>query len=324
MKKFNTLIIGAGSIGALKPNNIETPKSKKILTHAHAIVNNDAFKLVGIIDTNKKVVSEASKKWNTDPYVSIANYVNKSGLAKKTDVVVIAVDTKQHKLIFDELLRKIRPKTIVMEKPCGNNLEEAKHFYEKCKEHKINYIENYTREYCDLPTELIYQLAGEQILAVNFFYQRGLKRDGVHAINLLNWILGRFISAKKLDYYVKDYSIHDLTYKVHLNYEKCGNVTLIPCDGREFCIFELEIITNRKRIRTVDYGAAIDVIKFKKERVYGNYKAMNYDKPERIKIDLHKALPNLYNRIKLRTKCNEICLSRAGVEVWKVIEEILK
>lgn len=44
------VIIGAGNIAA----GFDTPESKKILTHAHAVVVNPDFQLLGFYDIDEK------------------------------------------------------------------------------------------------------------------------------------------------------------------------------------------------------------------------------------------------------------------------------
>lgn len=316
MKPLKTIIIGAGSIGALKPDNIESIKSKKILTHAHAIYKDKRFKLSGIIDTNKENGIKAAYKWGTVYCKNIPLYASTHG---RCDVAVIACDTKHHISIFKQLIRHIRPHTIIIEKPCGNNLKEAKYIFNTAKRHNIQIVVNYNRGFCKLIPELQKQISNDKILAVNFFYQRGLKRDGCHALHLLCYLLGSFISGIKLPFEVIDYIDEDPTIKAHLEFKRCKNVTLIPCDGREFCIFELEIITNKKRIKTIDYGAGINVINVINEKIYGNYKTIGNKINKKIKINLSKTLENMYNYTHATFKY-KLHFDNYTLDVWKIIE----
>jgi len=70
MKYKNWLIIGAGSIGALKPNELDSPTTENILTHAHALHRlrgrreiDDFF----IVDVDEEKAGEACVRWNTSP-----------------------------------------------------------------------------------------------------------------------------------------------------------------------------------------------------------------------------------------------------------------
>ena len=71
IKKFTAVVIGAGSIGANKDNKYDSPKTKNILTHAHAYYKSDAIDLIGIIDPDKNKLKLATEKWKTKGYSSI-------------------------------------------------------------------------------------------------------------------------------------------------------------------------------------------------------------------------------------------------------------
>lgn len=334
--KLETVIIGAGSIGALKPDNIEIKNSEKVLTHAHAIYRNDNFKLKSIIDLNKEKTWRASNKWDTLGFYTLQDFCNFTD--GKCDVIVVACNTENHLNIVKDIIKyELNASIIVIEKPCGNSFDECKQIIDLCEKNCFLPYINYNRKFTDLYGFLHKATYSDKILAVNVFYQRGLKRDGVHALHLLSNLLCNFCSSYRLPYYVDDFSTLDLTWKAHLEFDACKNVTLIPCDGREFCIFEIEIITNKKRIRTVDYGKYVDIIDIKQEEVYGNYKAMSYDNAERYEIDLHDSLKNLYEEI-YDDYCARLCYAYNEqffptmfkmntddvLKVWRIIENILK
>jgi len=47
---YKVIIIGSGSIGALKEARYDDINSKSILTHANAVYRHSKYKLIGIID----------------------------------------------------------------------------------------------------------------------------------------------------------------------------------------------------------------------------------------------------------------------------------
>jgi len=74
MTKYKALICGAGSIGALKPDEFDSPESKQIYTHAHACYSHPNIDLVGIVDQDFEKASKAGTKWNTTAYGSINEF----------------------------------------------------------------------------------------------------------------------------------------------------------------------------------------------------------------------------------------------------------
>ena len=54
------MVIGAGSIGAMKPDAYDYPGGKKTLTVAHALWNNEEIDLEYIVDTDPKKAKAAA------------------------------------------------------------------------------------------------------------------------------------------------------------------------------------------------------------------------------------------------------------------------
>jgi len=66
MNIYKVAIIGCGSIGANKPDHIDSPNSENVLTHAHAVSAHSRTELVAFVDIDKKKLRSARFKWNPD------------------------------------------------------------------------------------------------------------------------------------------------------------------------------------------------------------------------------------------------------------------
>ena len=120
---YNVLIIGAGSIGALKPNEFDSPTTDNILTHAHAVKAHPQFNLMGIMDTDLQKMMEASNKWDC---MGINNFfADVIKKPNKIDVVVIATPTETHFEIYNRI-NNWNLKAIIIEKPCTNDMLQCK------------------------------------------------------------------------------------------------------------------------------------------------------------------------------------------------------
>jgi predicted dehydrogenase len=93
MSKYKAVIIGAGSIGALKPDHLDSPHTANILTMAHAFHSHPEIELVGIIDKDIGVAEKAAKKWQCAPFHVINSF------SFDIDIVAICVDTEQKNLL---------------------------------------------------------------------------------------------------------------------------------------------------------------------------------------------------------------------------------
>lgn len=283
---FTAGIIGAGSIGAIKPDNIDSPETHNPLTHAHAIYKNQDIDLKWIYDVNKEKNKLACARWNC------------GSTPKRVDVIVVATPTDIHLKTVEMICNQkkaLRPKIIVLEKPAGNNLNEATRIDYLTKKAGIKVVVNYGRRFCPSLSAKLSEL--EIIQSVVFYYTRGFIRDGSHAIDLFNQFAGTFLIGDILDDPVIDYSEEDPTYAAHLQYTNCDHIYMIPCDGRNFDIFEMHVMTNKKRYIFGDHFKKIGVSKAIQENTYGNYLSMPIPRMKSFqlyRIDLERSLEYLY------------------------------
>ncbi len=305
MKKYNCIVIGAGSIGALKPDNIDSPTSINSLTHAHAIMYIKELNLMAVIDSDKNKCDKVFEKWDVFTYLNIDDYVE-GGLDLKIepiDIVTVASPTETHLNIIIEIVEKIKPKIIICEKPFCNILEEAEAAINICKHYKIKLIIHYNRRYCNLyaMAKAIYNEQYGKVLSCSLTYTRGLKRDGCHAIDLFNLMFGECLGAftiqgKGGENTIEDYCKEDLTYPVYLQYEKCPNVFMVPHDGRFFSVFDFKILTEHAEILITNHGADVIMNYATKEKVYGNFYSLDYFNERKIyQMHMKNSLINIYS-----------------------------
>ena len=116
---YNIVLIGAGSIGSNKPDELDSPKTKYPLTHAHALYNLHREKKVnwlGIVDINPVKLQMATQKWDCHGFDLL------EGIKQDIDIIVIAVDTKVHYGFIKAVAIDRKPKIIIIEKPFCSNL----------------------------------------------------------------------------------------------------------------------------------------------------------------------------------------------------------
>lgn len=294
---FNACIVGAGSIGALKPDKYDSPKSKNILTHAHALYSlKEYFKEIFVVDPDYKKRNAVKKKWNfvtKDKVFSLNN--------NKIDIFVVATPTDYHYSVVREILNlSILPNIIIVEKPFCNNLNEALEIHKLCNKHKIKLVVNYTRRFCPTINRIkndLHESKYGEVQSCNIIYTRGLVRDACHALDLCNYFFGDFVKGKitgDIDCAIDDYSELDLTYPAWLKYKNCRNVFLSPADGRKYSIFEIDIITNNGRITFIDHSRQTKIYLREPEPVYGDFMTLDYNCNETINNNLENALYHLH------------------------------
>jgi predicted dehydrogenase len=265
MKTYTAAIIGAGSIGALKPEKYDSPEGTEILTHAHACHAHSRINLIGIVDTYKEKANLAADKWNC---IGLTDLLE---LPFFIDIIIVATPTEKHAETLSYLLQ-LSPRLVIAEKPFTENGRDAKMIsglYEKENiPIAINYIRRYVPEYVQIK-KIIDEKQFGKVLNCFLLYTRGLKREASHAIDLFNYFFGDFIDGSIInDNSIDDYSSKDRTYAAYLSYDCCRHIFMFPCDGRQFAIFEMDLIFERGRIKLTNHGIMKKYYKTKKEEIY--------------------------------------------------------
>ena len=332
---YNVCIIGAGSVGALKPKEIDSPRSESILTHAHAVwklKKHGHIKEFYIIDIETKKLLASKQRWKCKTAYSLDNLYSK---IKDIDIFVISCDTIYHRNMAIEILEIFKPKMIIVEKPFCNSYRESLEVLQKYRERDIPIVINYPRRFClklqTLKEELERNKYG-RIRACNIIYVRGLERDGCHAIDLCNYFFGKYIKGKILGSpynTYNDYNNEDLTCPIWMEYEKCRNVYLAPTDGRDYSIFEMDILTENGRINIIDHSKQIRIFDKEPEKTFGKFYSINYQVNEVINNDIQNALYFLhgncigYLQSKEKKNIDLFCTSKDGLEVRRIIKNLL-
>lgn len=325
-------IVGAGSIGALKPDKYDNPHSKHILTHAHSLyyfknkkIINDFF----IIDNDKEKLLKACKKWKCEGFLSLKELKDNN---INIDIFIIAVNTNYHASVMLEILKYYNPKLIIAEKPFCNNYDEALLISNEYKKSKIPIIINYPRRFCPSILEIKSKLEDYgKIRACNLIYVRGFQRDACHAIDLCNYFFGEFKHGKILggiNNTFNDYQDNDLTVPVWMEYEKCKNVYLTPANGNDYSIFEMDILMENTRINIIDHGKKTKVFIKKPEKVYGEFNSIDYEPNEIIDNELESATQFLhavaigYLESKNKNKYDLYCTAQNGLAVQEIYKKL--
>lgn len=286
----NWLIIGAGSIGALKPENIDSPKTKNVLTHAHALYNLREEKKIKdffLYDINYRKQVEAEERWNCRSDYIIDNM----------DVFIIACDTEYHFDTIKLLIKENNPKLIICEKPFCNNYSQAKKIVKLCNKKNIKLVVNYSRRFNYNFQEFKKVISNQNVQSCTLKYGRGFKREACHFIDFCNLWFGKYETGVILNNNIVDINFTDKTYAAYLRYEKCPNVFITPLDSAYYGIFEIEIFTDFYKYVFSENGRTLKKYYIIKEKVYGDYKVLSEEPLSAINTNLEDNLINMYNDI---------------------------
>jgi len=324
----NILIIGCGSIGALKDDKYDSKNSKNILTLAHAFYNNPNTNELIFYDIDSMKSKQAAIKWNGKYYTNLYDAI----VDTHPEIIVVSVPTEYHHPAMLDIFNIIteteyKSKLILCEKPFTDNLAKAAQLEFLFSSLKIPIMVDYSRRFDHRITCLRERLLNNQpIYHATLTYARGFKRDASHGIDLFNYFFGTFLEGKILNdkEAIMDFSENDPTYAAYLSYEYCPHVFLRPIDGRDYDIFDIDIYCKGQRFNFVDHGKLMNTYIARPEGTYGDYNSIYHipigTNETNLTSSLSLLVENAYDYISTGSSLK--CTSKDALKVHRVFKDL--
>lgn len=236
--KHKAAIIGLGGIG--QDYDFDITDQSRILTHATAYANHDAFDLVAGVDLNLEARTRFSKKFHKRAFDSIETmyrYV-------QPEIISICVPTSLHWAVFKEVIRHV-PLAIVCEKPLAATAEQGQEMVSVANGCGCALLVNYMRRFdpgINRLREAIVRGEYGLIRKGVVWYSKGMLNNGSHFIDLLSHLLGAVTKVNLLAS-GREFPAGDREPDVSITF---GNVPVYFLAAREedFSIREIELVTS--------------------------------------------------------------------------------
>ena len=318
-KPYKVLIIGCGSIGALKPIKFDSPASKLPLTHAHAFNRHPDFEITGVCDMDKEKADEAADRWGTLSYTDIDRATREA----VPNIIVIASPTTTHLSMVQKAIWNAP--LLLVEKPMGENTKQWRRMKSGFVYSNTDVLINYMRRYLPAIQRFRDTLLETEVLSARLIYGQGLQRDGCHGLDLFRYLLGECIgvtNAYNTPYKVKDEG--DSDYRARLAFERCHYVDLVPIPTSAFSVFQMEFITTRGIFNLHTNGQYLEHLPVAPEGTYGNYPALKWIGTHRQHTDLDNVMTYMAEHCSQILQGNEKpkCTFEDGLAVHRIIEDI--
>jgi predicted dehydrogenase len=316
LNSYNAIILGCGRIAG----GYDNPGSKVILTHAHAISRSQKIKLAGLYDVNSTVAKQMADKWQTKNCDSIPEIFEKA----KPDIVIIAVPDEFHEEMLETVL-DFSPKVVICEKPLGKDILKLRHLIESYEKKNIkiavNYSRNYDQRILQLKREIEVELFGEFLNGV-FFYSKGLRHNGSHAISLLRCLLGEIADFKILDSRI-DYKSDDPSIDLQIQFVNGKKCYLLAGDENQYSIFEWQFLFSKMRFIFKTDGFQLCTQEVIDDPIFPGYKILGEETCE--ESGLKNSMSILYQNLLRNLEADEalLCSGQDAFITQSIIETII-
>ncbi|MFC1748531.1 Gfo/Idh/MocA family protein [Pseudomonadota bacterium] len=314
-KKYRAVVIGAGKIGA----QMDSPKSKFILTHAHAYQKHKQFDLIGFIDKNNKRSAREAARWGVEIFSDLDELVDKN-----IDVVSVAVNDEEHFQVLKQISR-YPIQLVIAEKPLATevkNKQEIQNIFDgKNQQLIVNYSRRFLFEYQNIRKMIRLNRLGK-FVGGSGYYGKGLLHYGSHLVNLLTWFFDD-VQVRVSVGAIEDFSKSDLTVSAQLLVNK-RDFWLMGVDSRRFQAFELDLWFEKGRIRIVNAGDSIEIYKTKVGVVSKGYRSLVLWKTVRPRAQnlMYRVVDHAYGVLEQRSRV--LCTAIDAIRSECVCHEILR
>ncbi len=320
---LKTLIVGGGLMGAGDDSNF--------YSHAHAIQESLEYELYGIIETCPQRRDWIMGKWQKPVFRSQQELSTTSSI----DVVIICTSDGAH---FGQLKSalELEPKLVICEKPLTTLPQQSLEIMALYKSKKVPLILNYSRRFLSVYSDIKNHIEEKGHISTVIKYAKGLKHNGVHALDLIEWFYGDITSYQCL-HEMRDHCDDDPTLTLSLQTDRCSNLILQGLSEKYYTHFEVDIFTKKSRYRIFEDHSKMEIYRVKdgqglpqgKRLVLDEIVPINHAKAldQLLKVGLqaiyrnHSWEEDLLFRIKIEGKAHNMAL---GIELGKKDERILE
>lgn len=251
---LTALVIGCGKIGG---GLNAGPGDRTVLTHALAYRRNPGFVLAACVDPDPAARAQFMQRWEVP--LGFASLGEALASSSRFDVASVCVPTAQHATALATLARSA-VRGVFAEKPLGGDPLAAatlvQAFGAAGKPLAVNFTRRWDPAIRALRQEILAGAWGAAKAAAGW-YMRGVVNNGSHLVDLLQYLLDRALAPAGVMAQRDDGVPGDPTVDAVLRAGDGLVAHLIGGDGRDFALFEAEILFERGSVRIEELGLAI-------------------------------------------------------------------
>jgi predicted dehydrogenase len=257
-KPLRVLVFGFGDIAAGHAYDPIMADYFPFASHAQVLKNHKSFNWDSVVDLNEKALDKARKLWHI-PYTE--TMIEKIPDLENIDIAVIATPPGPNRKKLVELLPNLS--AIILEKPIGRNLQEAKELIAICNHKNIRVQVNFLRR-ADVTTRKLANGCIEteigEIQTANIHYGNGLHNNGSHMIDLVRMILGEIISVQvisKAPSFVEGPIDGDINLSCILFLDSGVSVNMTPIHFSHYREVSLDVWGSKGRLAFTQEGSML-------------------------------------------------------------------
>jgi len=293
-KKKKTVLIGFGSVAAGIAKDKKMAHYIKYQTHAQVLKDHPDFDWLGVVDPNSEARKEAREVWGVPHAVASADELQ--GLFEP-EVAVISTRPDVRLKIIKQLPSV---KAVIVEKPLGYNLKEAKCFVDVCRQRKIKTQVNLFRRSEETYKLLDFEKLVGKPQAIFVVYGNGIRNNAVHIIDVIQMLFGEIKSAQALGPSIplKAPVVHgDINIPFSVRLPNNATATFLPVDFSHYRDVVLDIWGENGRLEIFQEGLFVRHSPIREHRALEGHNEIAMDEPVNLPSQCGTAYYALYDNL---------------------------
>jgi len=295
--KLRTVVIGFGKIGAGYANDPLMARHYRYVTHAQVLAAHPAYSWDAVVDVSEPVLEIARTKWNV-PHT--ATRLEDLPADFRPDIAILATPPDTRLPILEQLPTV---RGLLVEKPLGKTLADARSFLDACAERNILVQVNYWRRADEAFRKLagggLEALIGKQ-QAVFGVYGNGLLNNGSHVVDFVRMLCGPVESVSAvggIQPFTGSPVPGDLNFPFTLRLSSGIAAMIQPLRVEHFRENGLDLWGKKARLSILLSGLGVILYPAKKNRAMQHERELAVDKPRMLKTTIGDALYRMYDNL---------------------------
>jgi len=265
---FKALIVGLGQIGMGYDLSLDP---EHIYSHARAFTLHPDFELIGGVDTDAERRATFERIYTCPAYADVGAAL----AAQVPDVVAIAAPTYAHQSALTAVLEHARPLAILCEKPLAYDVDSARAMVCACASKGVALYVNYIRRSDPGAIEVGRRIGAgliEAPLKGVVWYSKGLRHNGSHFLNLLEYWLGPVLKTAVIQS-GRALLDGDAEPDLDITFER-GRALFLAVREEDFSHYTIELMAANGRLRYERGGARIEWQPVARDGRFDGYKRL--------------------------------------------------
>lgn len=288
-------------------------------THAGAYLLCPDTQMVGASDPSEDARATFADKWSCQNMYATHNELL---VAQSPELISICSPTATHRDVFESAI-KSGVKGIALEKPVAIDLADAEQMQDIAA--GVPVVVNFTRRFNPSFAEVAENIKNGvygRVLNAVFRYTKGLIVNGSHHIDTARWFFGDITEATHLKTHKGDES--DVGVDFRLSFAGEIDAYFLHVPAADFVFFDIEIVTEKGRLRITQRGQKIAFDEAVPESHYGLFNIIGpkHTTESTWRNCATRAIQNLADCVNHRSAPQ--CTLDDGIQVMRIIDTLKK